>query len=73
MVTIATFSNANDAHLLRMRLEADGIQAFVQDELGQNFVQSIGGVRVQVADEDAEAAREYLSDDGGVPENEIEL
>jgi hypothetical protein len=68
--TIATFSKPEDAHLLRMRLNAGGIEAFVQDE---NMVQmdwllsnAVGGVRVQVADEDADAARDYLANDKGV-------
>jgi len=68
--TIATFSKPEDAHLLRMRLNAGGIEAFVQDE---NMVQmdwllsnAVGGVRVQVADEDAKAARDYLANDKGV-------
>jgi hypothetical protein len=69
--TIATFSKVDDAHLLRMRLEAGGIEAFLQDE---NVVQwdwllsnAIGGVRVQVADANAEAALELLSSDQGIP------
>lgn len=65
MTTIATFNKPEDAHLLRMRLEAGGIPAFIQDE---NIVQinwlvanAVGGVRVQVADEDVAAARELLA------------
>jgi hypothetical protein len=68
--TIATFSKPEDAHLLRMRLEAGGIQAFIQDK---NMIQwdwllsnAVGGVRVQVADEDLKAARDYLTNDEGV-------
>ena len=65
MTTIATFTKPEDAHLLRMRIEAGGIPAFIQDE---NLVQidwllanAIGGVRVQVADEDVAAARALLA------------
>ena len=36
MTTIATFNKPEEAHLLRMRLEAGGIAAFLQDE---NLVQ----------------------------------
>jgi hypothetical protein len=67
MKTIATFSKPEEAHLFRTRLEAAGIPAFVQDEY---FVQNdwlwsnaIGGVRVQVEDEDCEAVREFLAAD----------
>jgi hypothetical protein len=65
--TIATFSKPEEAHLFRTRLEAAGIPAFVQDE---HFIQmdwlysnAMGGVRVQIADEDLEAARDFLSAD----------
>lgn len=65
MTTIATFNKPEEAHLLRMRLESAGIPAYIQDE---NTVQidwllanAIGGVRVQIAEEDVEAAREYLA------------
>jgi len=65
--TIATFSKPEEAHLFRTRLEAAGIPAYVQDE---HFIQmdwlysnAIGGVRVQIADDDLEAAREFLTND----------
>ena len=64
MVTIAQFGKPEEAHLLRLRLGAAGIDAHVLDE---NLVQwywyytlAIGGVRVQVHEEDLEAAREVL-------------
>jgi hypothetical protein len=67
--TIATFSKPDDAHLLRMRLGAAGIEAFLQDE---NLVQldwllsnAVGGVRVQVADDDLPAALALLAEDNG--------
>ena len=67
MKTIATFSKPEEAHLLRTRLEAAEIPAFVQDE---HFVQmdwfysnAIGGVRVQVEDDDLADAREFLAAD----------
>ncbi|MHA3773358.1 putative signal transducing protein [Verrucomicrobiota bacterium sgz303538] len=70
MVTVATFNKPEEAHLLRMRLEAGGISAYIQDE---NMIQmdllaanAIGGVRVQIAEEDVEAARELLAEDQGV-------
>jgi hypothetical protein len=69
--TIASFSKPEEAHLFRTRLEAAGIAAYVQDE---HFIQmdwlisnAIGGVRVQVADEDLDAAREFLLHDSPQP------
>lgn len=68
MKTIATFSKAEEAHLLRMRLEAGGIPAYLLDE---NIVQvnwlysnAIGGVRVQVAEEDVAKALELMNEAG---------
>ena len=65
MTTVATFSKPEEAHLFRMRLEAAGIPAFVQDEhivqMDWLYSNAIGGVRVQIADEDVPAAREFLA------------
>lgn len=65
MTTIATFNKPEEAHLLRMRIEAGGFHAFIQDE---NLVQidwllanAVGGVRVQVADEDVAAVHDLLA------------
>ena len=71
MKTIATFSKPEEAHLFRTRLEAAGIPAFVQDEhliqMDWLYSNAIGGVRVQIADEDLDAAREFLSADSPQP------
>lgn len=76
MTTLATFNKPEEAHLLRMRLEAGGIPAFIQDE---NLVQidwllanAVGGARVQVADEDVAAAREFLAaQDAAEPSDDV--
>lgn len=64
MITVASFSKPEEAHLLRMRLEAGGVPAVVLDE---NMVQTdwmfsnaVGGVKVVIEEGDAEAAREIL-------------
>lgn len=66
MITIARFSKPEDAHLLRMRLEAGDVPAYLQDE---NIIQmdwlysnAVGGVRVQIAEEDLERAKEILEE-----------
>ena len=63
MTTIATFNKPEDAHLLRMRIEAGGIAAFLEGEGVTQMEWGLftGGVRVQVADEDAPAAMELLA------------
>ena len=64
MITVATFTKPEEAHLFSMNLESAGIESFIQDG---NFIQvdmllsnALGGVRVQVAEEDVPATREYL-------------
>lgn len=72
MVTVASFNKPEEAHLLRMRLEAAGIPAYVQDEhmiqMDLLAANAIGGVRVQIAEEDVPAARNLLAQDHGVPD-----
>ena len=57
--------------MFRTRLEAAGIRAFVQDEhlVQMNWLYSnaVGGVRVQIADEDVDPAREFLAADSTQP------
>jgi hypothetical protein len=70
MVVVATFSKPEEAHLLRMRLEAGGIQAFIRDEntiqIDWLYSNALGGVRVEVAEEDEAADRELLAADHGL-------
>ena len=58
--TVASFMNTHDAHFLRIRLEEEGIPAIVCDEatsaIAPHFINAIGGIRVQVRDEDVPAA-----------------
>ena len=57
--------------MLRIRLEAVGIPAYVQDEymvqMDWLYSNAIGGVRVQVADSDLEDTREFLAADSPLP------
>jgi len=75
MITIARFSKVEEAHLLRMRLEAGGIPAFVQDEHVVQVIwiysDAIGGIRVQVAEEDAARARELMEEEGAQPDDAV--
>lgn len=62
MKTIAKFFKSEDAHLFRSFMESQGIAAHVFDEhMSQLFwhqTLAFGGIRVVVADEDAEQAEE---------------
>jgi len=62
METIASFDRPEDAYLFRSFLESEGISSYVFDEYTSQWIwyytSAIGGVRVMVAGEDAERARE---------------
>jgi thiamine monophosphate synthase len=62
MTTVAECSSMDEAALLRSLLEGSGIPAFVPDELTVTYRGQAGGVRLQVADEDAETARTILAE-----------
>jgi len=64
MRTIAAFTTIESAYLLRSRLEGSGVTAFVRDEFtvaaNPLYANAIGGVKVEVADEDYARACEIL-------------
>ncbi len=65
MKTLASFNLPMDAYLLRVRLEGSGINAYVRDEnlitLDWLYANAVGGVKVEVMDEDYEQALELLN------------
>ena len=77
MITIARFEKPEEAHLVRMRLENGGVPAFIQDEntIQIQFLYSnaLGGVRLQIAEEDYDKAREILDEPPITPLLETEL
>jgi tetratricopeptide (TPR) repeat protein len=64
LVTIAAFSFPAQAHVVKGRLEAEGIRAFVVDEelVTANWLYSgaVGGVKVKVREGDVERALDIL-------------
>lgn len=68
LVTVFTAFNSAEAQLIRSRLEAAGLRAFVRDELSalsmDGYALAAGGISVQVPDVDAEAALELIRDGG---------
>ena len=71
MKTIASFSQPVEAHMLRSRLEVEGITAYLRDEnmiaLDWLYSNALGGVKVDVADEDYERALEIMASLGTSP------
>ena len=64
MISVTTCSNPAEAMLLKSLLEANGIPAYVPEELtAQAAVNFAGeGIRVQVDEENAAAARKVLEE-----------
>jgi hypothetical protein len=63
--TVYRAFNPADAHLVRSRLEAAGFHAFVVNELSalsmDGYALAAGGILVQVPDEEASEAQEFLA------------
>ena len=72
LVTIATFDQAAQARLAKNALDAAGVQATVTDEslVAMDWLLSnaVGGIKVQVWDEDAERAVAVLNETLGDPD-----
>lgn len=66
-VTVARYSLPFEAHVARARLESEGIHAMVVDEHTINmqwlYSDAMGGVRLQVDEDDMYRAQAVLSED----------
>ena len=66
MKTLASFADLMEAQLLRSRLESSGIPALVCDENMSSLATfAMGGVRVEVADEDFDRATQMMAEEPG--------
>jgi hypothetical protein len=68
IVTFESYYDAMLAHIVRTRLEANGIPCFIADEntIGANpmYNQAVGGVKLKIFERDMERCREILAADG---------
>ena len=66
MVTIGTFTDLMLAEIIRGRLESEGIDAFLTDDVAaltsEAGIVGVQGVRVRVAQDQAEEARRILDE-----------
>ena len=71
LITVARCGDWQEAQLLKLRLEAAGIPVLLPDEMNMydGLLVFMGGIRVQVPDEHAEAAKALLR---SPPESEAE-
>lgn len=64
LVTLKSFDNAIDAHLLRIELENEGIECFIYDEhlvtMNPLFSNAVGGIKVKVFRKDLDLANTIL-------------
>ena len=71
LITAKTFDNPIDAHLLRSKLENEGIQCFLFDEniVGINplYNVTVGGIKLKILEEDVEKVKAILSEMEGRP------
>ena len=66
MKTLTSLADLMEAQLLRSRLESSGIPAFVCDEnMSSLAAYAMGGVRVEVADEDFDRAAAMMAEESG--------
>ena len=74
-ITVLTFSYPSEAAIIRGRLEAEGIECFVQDELTVQvnpfYSNAVGGVKLQVRESDLEQAVEILKEAGYIKEEDF--
>jgi hypothetical protein len=69
MTTVARFLTLDQALLMRSMLEGCGVKAYVPDEFAAQsnpviFMGSMNSIRLQVDDDDADAARTILAQNG---------
>lgn len=72
MVTVAKVSYVHEADLICMRLEEVGINTFVADQYLASaqplYSGAIGGIRIQVHEDDLDKAQKVLLKDGSARE-----
>jgi len=77
MITVASFDNTEQAELLKAQLENAGIQAFVADaavvSLNWLYSNAVGGVKVQVHEDDLDRAKVLLEEWQQQPEDSAAL
>lgn len=68
LITIAVFTTAFIAHVVEGRLQADGIECYVQDEhtlqVNPLLSNALGGIKLQVKEEDVPVAVTILQQSG---------
>ena len=66
LITVASFDGAAQAHIARIQLEAEGVEAYLDNEnvagmLNVPFASAIGEVKLQVRESEVAAAQRILN------------
>lgn len=76
LITIKTFTYPHELAIIRSRLESEGIYCFAQDELTAQVhpfnSNAIGGIKLQVREEDVERAISILKEGGYINEEDFQ-
>lgn len=74
IITLGSYYDPMLAHIIRTRLEANGIPCFIADEntIGANplYNQAIGGVKLKIFEHDLEKCRALLATEGDLHEQD---
>ena len=66
LVTALTFDDSVSAHLVKTRLENEGIKCFIFDEHIDNVMpiygQAVGGIRIKIKEEDVLKAKQLIEE-----------
>jgi hypothetical protein len=75
-ITVLTFTYSYEVAIVRGRLEAEGIECFVQDELTVQtlpfYSNAIGGIKLQVKESDLQQTVAILKDSGYLTEEDLQ-
>lgn len=75
-ITVLTFTYPYEVAVIRGRLESEGIECFVQDELTVQvnpfYSNAIGGIKLQVRESDLERTIEILKETGYIKDEDLQ-
>lgn len=76
LITVKTFTYSHELSIIRSKLESEGIYCFAQDELTTQVHPfssiAIGGVKLQVREEDVPRTIQILKENGYISERDLE-
>ncbi len=68
LITVISFTYPHEAHLAKGKLQSEGVEVFIKDEMTAHvnnfYSNAIGGVKLQVRDDDVDTAHRILLESG---------